>query len=172
VRQKLSAGGKTGDVLGSEDGEYCFYVLPADRQRSFELDLDLPPISRVRAGKTVRLAGELPPDVVKGVLHYTAISPGLIVEEGHGPVAKGTFCYEFDPWETGKRIPFFDTVDHLTGRPVLSDTVVFNLFFDGSRADGSHVYGFRVVAMRGDQVVAVKTEEPPGGPSHPHARNH
>jgi len=172
ARQKLSYGGKTGDVLGSEDGEYCFYVIPADRRAGFELDLDLPEISTVGPGRTVRLEGALPEGVREGVLHYTAITPGLILEEGHRPATEGRFCYEFDPWKTGRRVPFFDTVDHLTGRPVLCDTVVFSLFFEGRRKDGSRAYGFRVVAMRGDRVLAVKTEEKPGENGHPHARNH
>ena len=162
VRQKLSYQGKTGDVLGSEDGEYCFYVLPADKEKAFDLVLDLPPISRVKPKDIVRLSGVLPEDVVDGTLHYTTISPGLIIEEGTSPVVSGTFCYEFDPWETGKRISFFDTVDILTGRPILCDTVVFNLFLDGRRADGTRVFGHRVVAMRGDKVINVTPVGKPG----------
>ena len=85
----------------------------------------------------------------------------MILEEGTGLVAAGAFCYEFDPWETGRRIPFYDTVNHLTGRPTLSDTVIFNLFLVGRKMDGTRVYGHRVVAMRGDTVINVTPKEKP-----------
>ena len=84
---------------------------------------------------------------------YSTISPGLIIEEGKLAVEGGKFAYEFDPWATGERFPFFDTVDCLSGRPALCDTVVFNLFFEGKRANGEKVFGVKVVAMRGDAVI-------------------
>ena len=119
-------------------------------------------MSRVDPGEVVRFSGTVPAEVAQGVLHYTAITPGLIIEEGTRPVVDGRFRYEFDPWETGKRLPFFDIEDKLTGRPILCDTVVFNLYLDGKRKDGSKVFGYRVVAMRGDKVINVTPVEGSG----------
>jgi len=153
ARQKLAYAGKTGDVLGSLDGEYAFYVAPKNPARCFEIDLDLPPFSRVQPGQAVLVSGTLPDDVAEGVVHYTIISPGVIVEEGSIPAEEGRFRYVFDPWTLGERLPFYDTMNHLTGRPVLADTLVFNLFFEGKRENGKKVWGVKVFAMRGDKVI-------------------
>jgi len=171
VRHRLAYAGKTGDVLGSEDGEYSFYVIPAEADRVYELPLDLPPISRIGPGQVVRLSGAVPAGVRDGLLHYTVISPGVILDEGTLPVMDGVFCYEFDPWETGRRVPFYDTSDYLTGEPTLSDTVVITLFLEGRRRDGTNVYAHRTVAMRGSTVINLPSAKRKH-PTPPSARKH
>jgi hypothetical protein len=158
AKQSLEYKGKTGDVLGSKDGEYSFFVAPKDREIHFELDVELPPFMMVGPGQAVKLSGVLPEDVTSGTLHYSTITPGCILEEGSVPSEFGGYCYIFDPWETGKRLPFFDTVDHLTGKPMLSDTVVFNLFFEGKKENGEKVFGTKVVVMRGNLVINAKVK--------------
>jgi hypothetical protein len=158
ARQKLSYKGKTGDVLGSDDGEYVFFVAPKDPKKHFELEVELPPFSRVEPGRAVKISGVLPEDVADGTLHYSTITPGFILEEGSLAVAFGGYTYLFDPWQTGKRLPFYDTVDHLTGRPALSDTVIINLFFEGTRKNGEKVYGSKVLVLRGDLVINAHVE--------------
>jgi|GEM_PF-442842 len=153
ARQELAYAGRTGDVLGSLDGEYAFYVAPKDPARAFEIDLDLPPFSRVQPGQPVLVSGTIPDDVAEGVVHYTIISPGVIVEEASVPMEDGSFRFVFDPWTLGERLPFYDTMDHLTGRPILADTLVFNLFFEGKRRNGKEVWGTKVFVMRGDKVI-------------------
>jgi hypothetical protein len=153
ARQKLAYKGKTGDVLGSGDGEYMFFVAPKDPKRCIDLEVDLPAFTALRPGQKVVLSGTLPGDVNEGTLYYSTVSPGLILEEGSRPVEKGVFRYVFDPWEAGKKFPFYDTVNHLTGRPELCDTVIFNLFFVGKRKNGKDVFGVKVLAMRGNLVI-------------------
>ncbi|MHC5081387.1 MAG: hypothetical protein ACYTHN_20475, partial [Planctomycetota bacterium] len=156
--QKLSFKGKTGDVLGSGDGEYTFFVAPREKKDHFELEVELPTFSRVEPGRAVKISGVLPEAVADGTLHYSTITPGFILEEGSIPAAFGGFTYLFDPWETGKRLPFFDTVDHLTGRPCLSDTVIINLFFEGTKENGEKIYGTKVLVMRGNMVINAYVE--------------
>ncbi len=129
------------------------FVAPRDPKKHFELDVKLPPFSRVEPGRAVKISGALPEDVTDGTLHFSTLTPGFILEEGSLPAAFGGFTYLFDPWETGKRLPFFDTVDRLTGRPALSDTVIINLFFEGTRENGEKVFGTKVLVMRGDLVI-------------------
>jgi len=153
--QRLSHAGKTGDVLGTRDGKYHFYVLPKEPGRFFLLNVDLPSISRIEPGKAVRFAGTLPADLADGTLYWTVISPGVILEEGSRPVSGGTFECAFDPWATGRRIPFYDTMDCLTGLPLLCDTVLVSLFVSGKRKDGTPAFGAKLVPIRGDLVLNI-----------------
>jgi hypothetical protein len=153
ARQKLSYKGRTGDVLGSGDGEYVFYVLPRDTGTHVDITIHQPDFFRIEPDEILQIAGEVPEEVVEGTIHYTAISPGLILDYGSRPVIRGQFVYKFFPKELAWCYPFYDTVNYFTGKPQLTDTVVINLFLEGRTREGKKVYGMRQVTLRGQQVI-------------------
>jgi hypothetical protein len=153
ARQRLSYKGKTGDVLGSGDGEYVFYVMPRDMSRRVSMTTVQPFYFRIDPEGELRIDGSVPDTVVEGKVYWTAISPGLILDEGCRELVGGRFSYRFIPKEMSYCYPFFDYKNYMTGHPKLADTVIITLFLVGKGKDGKKLYGVRTITLRGERVI-------------------
>ncbi|MFQ5596238.1 MAG: hypothetical protein ACE5HA_19010, partial [Anaerolineae bacterium] len=141
----------SGDVLGSADGSYAFYVVSAESPR---LALARPSPGRLIFGQEVApivISGTVPAGVIDAVVDYTISMPGFILEEGQAQIANGRFSLTFNPKALNADFPNLD----LTGRhgkvAGLADTFSFGLLLTG-RQDGMAVYQATTLTIQGDQV--------------------
>ncbi len=153
ARHKLRYGGREGDVLGTGAGEYPLYVLPSDRSRIVDFSIESPPMFKIRPDEELRLHGVVPPEVVEGEIHYTTVSPGLIMDFGSRKLVSGRFVYKFFPKEMSYCYSFYDYMNYMSGKPELCDTVVITMFLEGKNGKGEKVFGTRMVVLRGETVM-------------------
>ena len=136
----------SGDVLGSDDGRFVFYVVPADAPR---LTVTAPESGFVRIPSnripTIAIRGIAP-----GTVHYTITMPGVILDQGTLSADDGTFALSFDPIRLHDRFPNLDLIGRDDHRPGLSDTFSIALFAEGD--DGT--YAASVVTIQGERIYA------------------
>jgi hypothetical protein len=147
-----------GDVLGSANGRYAFYVVPAASPR---LAVTTPAPGRLtfEQGVTpITISGSIPTGVSNAVVDYTISMPGFILAEGQAQITGGVFSLTFDPAALHNDFPNLD----LTGRhgrlPGLADTFSFGLLLTG-RQGGEKVYLATTLTIQGDQVYVESAED-------------
>ncbi len=148
----------TGDVLGSANGTYAFYVVPAGSPR---LEVTSPVPGRLVHGVEVApivISGPLPGGINNPVVDYTINMAGFILEEGQAAIGGGGFSFVFDPRTLNADFPNLD----LNGRdgfvPGLADTFSFGILLTGEQ-DGSPVNRATTLTIQGDQVYVENAED-------------
>jgi hypothetical protein len=153
----LCSGGATvspypsGDVLGSENGRYWFYVVPRFGPR---LDVSSPTPGFLSFGETVTpivVSGTLPAGLTGATVDYTISMPGYILAHGQATVSGDTYQITFDPAALQNDFPNLDLVGRDGHGPGLSDTFAIGLLLRGER-DGETVYRANTVTLQGEQV--------------------
>ncbi|MGD2079146.1 MAG: hypothetical protein PVH18_12235, partial [Chloroflexota bacterium] len=141
----------SGDVLGSADGSYSFYVVPISSPR---LEVNSP-----QPGKLVHEAevapividGTIPQGTNNAVVDYVISMPGFILEEGQAQIDGNHFSFEFDPQALNAEFPNID----LNGRdgfvPGLSDTFSIAVLLSGENG-GLPLHEAATVTIQGDEV--------------------
>jgi len=134
----------TGDVLGSDEGEFSFYVVdPA----AADLLLNLPPVSFVRPAEGPVNISISPPSGLSDVqLRFSTVMPGFILEEG----TKTELTYNYDAVRLHQDFPNLDLSD-ADGRTGV-DTVTMSFLVSGTDAEGKQVYQARQVRLQ-DEVL-------------------
>lgn len=147
----------SGDVLGSEDGRYWFYVVPEGSPRLHVatptpgyLDFD-------GAVTPITISGTLPPGLTGAAIDYTITMPGFILEHGQATLAGATYTITFDPVALAQDFPNLDLVGRDEyGRAGLADTFAITMLLraqDGAtpviRANGVTLQGDRVYVDAG-----------------------
>lgn len=150
----------SGDVLGSIDGHFSFYVVPPESPR---LALATPAPGRLIFGQEVspiNISGPVPPGITNAAIDYTISMPGFILEEGQAQIANGSFSLSFDPKSLHDDFPNLD----LTGRhgpgPGLADTFSFGLLLTGQQ-EGQKIYQATTLTIQGDRVYVENAEDVP-----------
>jgi hypothetical protein len=142
----------SGDVLGSEDGRYWFYVVPASTPR---LDVSSPSPGFLSFDGEVRpitITGQVPAGLTAAVVDYTITMPGFILKHGQVPATNGTYTIAFDPVALQKDFPNLDLMGR--DRPWqagLVDTFAIGLLLR-SRAPEGTVYRATTITLQGEQV--------------------
>ena len=166
----VCSGGQTvppypsGDVLGSENGRYWFYVAPSTAPR---LHIAQPQPGRLTldvAGGAIQpivISGRVPITLTQAVVDYTIVMPGFILAHGQAPVTNGGYAFTFDPVALHRDFPNLD----LTGResaewPGLADTFTISLLLRGQDARGNVVYQANTITLQGEQVFVGAAVEP------------
>jgi hypothetical protein len=123
VAEPFPAGG----VLGSRDGEFFFYVIDGDEQQLAVT------ASENRSFEVMRPAGLRDTE-----LHYTAVMPGFILEEG----STRQLRYVYDADALRQQFPNLDR----------GEIVTISLVLSGTDASGKRRHFARQLALIGDEL--------------------
>jgi hypothetical protein len=89
-------------------------------------------------------------------VHFTAVMPGAVLDQGDLPVINGHFDYYFSPAGLHSRAPAYDVANRTTGKPELGDVVHLSLFSQEKTSAGQVYHSFARVIVRGNQVRVAK----------------
>jgi hypothetical protein len=86
-------------------------------------------------------------------LHYAAIMPGAVLEQGELAVnADGTFEYFFNPALFNNKTNTYDTINLVSGKPEIMDVVHLTFFSEEAAVQGKAYHSFARVIFRGNKV--------------------
>jgi hypothetical protein len=88
-------------------------------------------------------------------IHYAAIIPGAVLEEGSVQVINGTFQYTFDPQRMADKIVTYDIVNLVNGKAEIG-RVVHLTFFSEEHDPSGDFHSFARVVLRGTTAVYIK----------------
>jgi hypothetical protein len=143
----------SGNVLGSENGRYWFYVTESDKSR-LDISEPVPGILSFEHGVTpITVSGTAPATLTNATVDYTITMPGYILKHGQAEVDNASYSVVFDPAALNADFPNLD----LTGRhgymmPGLADTFAIGLLLRGQTADGKIVFQANTVTIQADQI--------------------
>ncbi len=142
----------SGDLLGSQDGRYWFYVVPKSSQR---LGVSTP------APGFLDFEGEVSPITISGpvplgwtgvvTLDYTISMPGYILEHGQVSTSANSYQIDFDPVALHGDFPNLDLVGRDDWEPSVADTFAIGLLLQGQSSQGK-VYAANTITIQGEQV--------------------
>ena len=141
----------SGDVLGSANGQYTFYVVRAESPR---LTLSTPAPGRLdfeQGVVSINISGPVPAGVVDAAVDYTISMPGFILEQGEADIANGSFSLTFDPVALHADFPNLDLIGRHGPEPGLADTFSIGLLLTGQQ-EGKEVYRATTLTIQGDQL--------------------
>ena len=141
----------SGDVLGSEDGRYWFYVVPDDGSR---LNVASPAPSFLSFGDQVTpiaITGPVPAGLSSVTVDYTISMPGYILEHGQVTPSGDTYQIVFDPVALHQDFPNLDLVGRDDWRAGLADAFAIGLLLSGQNGSNT-VYRANTITIQGDQV--------------------
>jgi hypothetical protein len=141
----------SGDVLGSENGRYWFYVVPAGAPR---LWITSPSSGFRTVGEAltpIRITGAIPPGWGSVTLDYTIAMPGYILKHAQAAASGGSFQVVFDPVTLAADFPNLDLIGRDDWRPGLADTITIAILLRG-QSGGQPVARAAIVTLQGDQV--------------------
>jgi len=132
----------SGDVLGSRDGEFSFYV--ADRGAR----LGLAPMPQFATKPGPLTFSIVPPPGLNDIeIHFTTTMPGFILEEGK----LSGLTYVYDPAQISGDFPNLD-YDRATGRPAV-ETITISFVLTARDANGAGRVLGRQVILEGDEIL-------------------
>jgi hypothetical protein len=141
----------SGDVLGSSNGRYAFYVVPAGEE---PLALLTPSPGFLEFGNSVTpitITGQIPLGLSNVTVDYTIGMPGVILEQGQATVSGGTFSFTYDPVTLTQDFPNLDLIGRDKFGAGLADTISIGLLLQGD--DGpSKAYQAATVTLQGEEV--------------------
>jgi hypothetical protein len=141
----------SGDVLGSTDGRYWFYVVPPGTE---SLDVSSPTpgwLTWNHAVTPIEIQGSVPEGLDDVTVEYTISMPGYILQRGQVTPAGGAYRFIFDPEALQRDYPNLDLTGRDTWRAGLADTISIGLLLRG-RQGGQTVYRANTITFQGDQV--------------------
>jgi hypothetical protein len=151
----------SGDVLGSADGRYWFYVVPPGTPR---LNVSSPEPSFLSFGDSVIpivISGTVPLGLTDPVVSYTISMPGYILQYGSVTPSGGVYQIDFDPAALNADFPSLDLYSRDDPNQAgLADRFSVSLLLRGD-GDGGMVYRANAITMFGDQVFV---DSPPPTP--------
>lgn len=89
-------------------------------------------------------------------VHFAAVMPGAVLDQGELTVTNGQFDYFFSPAELHNRAQTYDIANRVTGKAELGDVVHLSLFAREKAPDGQAYHSFVRVIVRGNQVRVAK----------------
>ena len=88
-------------------------------------------------------------------VHFAAIIPGAVLEQGVIQANKGEFQYRFDPKRLAEKIKTYDIINLVSGKPEIGRIVHVTFFSEEKGANGSY-HSFVRVILRGTTAIYVK----------------
>ena len=148
-----------GDVLGSANGRYEFYVVapeepalyvaaPADGFLTTGISLVLP----------VAIYGALPREWADAEVRYTIQMPGFILKQGQTTPQNGSYRFDYDPESLVKDFPNLDLQARDLRRPGLADLVTISVLASGRDAGGNRRHRASVVNLLAEDVKKTPSE--------------
>jgi hypothetical protein len=142
--------GLVGGIVGTRDDTY--WVGAVERDRPGILRTTLPPSCRIDPEGEVRVDLVWPDDLRDVKIHYAAVMPGRVIEDGELRPQGPGWTYRFWPMEAPVRVPNYDAVDLFSGEPAPGETVVFLFHIEAERASSRVNDALRFV-LRGDELL-------------------
>ena len=143
----------SGNVLGSENGRYMFYVVPEDTPR-LEVTSPTPDFLTFDEGEgitPITISGSIPPGLSNVTVDYTISMPGFILEQGQATVNGDTYTLTFDPVTLHESFPNLDLSGRDNWAPGLADTFAFNLLLQGTDGNDT-IFQAATITIQGQQV--------------------
>ncbi len=159
VKVKVEHQGKTGDVVGSGDGEFFHFAIPPDTPQL--LDVGLPAASGVAYGEKISIPLSWPETLTNARITYSLMMPGALLDEGAREVASHRTVFEMDPSRLAYQYPFIDTRDHSSGEKIYADTIIATILLEAERS-GEKVYDAVRVILRGPMLYNARALTKPG----------
>lgn len=129
------------------------YVIEKDRPAGApEMELDLPADSSFNPQLGLAISGRSTAELV----HYAAIMPGAVLDQGSLAVNKGRFTYPWSPQRIHEAVPTYDIRHRVTGVPDIRDVVHITFFSEETGPDGRKWHSFWRVIMRGNRVLCTR----------------
>ena len=141
----------SGDVLGSDEGRYFFYVVPSEGPR---LNVSSPSPGTLSFGRTVTpipITGAVPAGLNDARVDYTIRMAGYILEQGHVMAGGGSYQVMFDPAALHQEFPNLDLIGRDDWHAGLADTFAIGLLLSGDSGSGT-VYRANTITIQGEQV--------------------
>jgi hypothetical protein len=144
----------SGDLLGSEQGRYWFYVVPSSAPR-LPVSSPWPGFLSIEGEVTpIVISGDLPDGLDAADVDYTISMPGYILEQGQATIHDGQWEILFDPVALNQDFPNLDLMGRDSWGPGLADTFAIGLLLSGDR-DGQTIYQANTVTIQGEQVFVI-----------------
>jgi len=136
--------------LHPEGGE--FYVIEKARSANAQgLRLDLPSELRFSPSRSLTISGTSTASSV----HFAAVIPGAVIDQGDLAVNGGKFEYCFDPAAINKRTPTYDIINLMNGRPEIGKIVHLTFFSREISPEGLAYHSFARLIIRGNKVLYI-----------------
>jgi hypothetical protein len=141
----------SGDVLGSQNGRYWFYVAPTSAPRLMitapspgflQFDNQVTPIT---------LTGVIPAGLSNVTVDYTIVMPGYILKHGQLTAAGSTFQIMFDPATLQHDFPNLDLSGRDDWQAGLADTFTIGVLLRG-QSGGQPIARTNIITLQGNQV--------------------
>jgi hypothetical protein len=141
----------SGDVLGSANGQYVFYVVPTNTPQ-LGISNPLPGFLHIINEVTpITINGLVPAGLTNGTLDYTYRMPGFLLEHGQISLSGSTFSLTFDPASLQADFPNLDLTNRADWLAGLSDTFSIDLFLEGD-TPGGPLYRAGTITIQGERV--------------------
>ncbi|HUP63628.1 MAG TPA: hypothetical protein VNA69_24795 [Thermoanaerobaculia bacterium] len=139
----VSAPFPTGDVLGTHEGEFAFYVVDGRAEQ-----LELAPLPQsVNPAETPVEFRMIPPAGLTNIeTHHTVTMPGFVLEEG-----SDALTYTYDAERLAQDFPNLDLRDG-HGPSAGIDIITISLFLSGTDAGGKRRHFARQVVLNGETL--------------------
>ena len=159
VKVQVRHKGKLGDLVGSGDGTFKHYAIPADSPQL--INVGLPAASSVKYGDVIPIPLSWPAGLKNVRINYSLLMPGTLLDEGARQVRGDRLVFKLDPTRASIQFPFIDTVDHASGQKIYADTIIATFLLQGDRA-GERVYDAVRVILRGRMLYNPRALTKPG----------
>jgi hypothetical protein len=152
----------SGDVLGSTNGRYWFYVVPPQSPR-LSVATPVPGFLSFDDGvQPITVTGSVPAGLSGATIDYTIGMAGFILEHGQVTPGGGRYQIVFDPVALNRDFPNLD----LVGRESIEDAGLADTFSIGlllcGQSGGEPVYRANAITIQGAEVFV---DSPASGPS-------
>ncbi len=114
-----------------------------------EIRFNLPAESYFTPADGVHITGTTTADQVS----YAAVIPGAVIEQGKLAVSGGMFTYVFDPVSINKKVPIYDIMNLVSGKPEIGKIVHLTFFSKESDPQGLPCHSFIRLIIRGQRVL-------------------
>ena len=137
-----------GNVLGTARGRFSVYVVSP---HSAPLEVDMSEHDFLTAPADFTVTATAPTGMRLTGGRMTALTPGVVLEDGALTVRNNGLTYDYDPVGLAVGVPILDV--ERFGNPVAADVVTVSLFGEGTDSDGQPSYAARVVTLHGAEFL-------------------
>ena len=148
----------SGDVLGSENGRYWFYVVLGGATR-LQVVSPLPGFLPIDGEEVppINISGLVPPGLNGATIDYTILMSGYILKHGQITPSNGTYQITFDPVSLHNEFPNLDLIGRDSGETGLADTFIISLMLRG-QSGSEQVYQANTITIQGEQVFVTEID--------------
>jgi hypothetical protein len=143
----------SGDLLGSDNGRYTFYVLPPSSRLNITAPAAGPLTFTGGSIAPIPITGLVPTGISNAKIDYTIMIPGTILQHGQISPASGTFQLNFDPETLHQDFPNLDLIGRDTWETGLADTIIISLLLQGEQG-GEPFFQANTITIQ-DEIVYI-----------------